>query len=464
MRLGILASEPKESGFGMKKLSIGIAVVLVALLGFQPVAAMSEEIAPTPGPRIIGGTTASIRQVPWQVALIYSPLPGDWQFCGGSILSSVWVLTAAHCVEDFAAEDLDVLAGKSQLSELSPSPERVMVSEIIIHPNYFPGPDPDAYDWRHDIALLRLSSPLNLTSRSGARAIALPGTAVKTGASARISGWGDTVSDPDVTSYPSNLRYADLRILADSACENVYGTDTYEASLMVCAGVSEFSIDTCQGDSGGPLATRISNTWYLHGVTSFGAGCAQDPFPGVYTEVFAHRDWIVSEIWAEPSITEMSPSIAPRGAPVVITGTGLSGITSVRVGSTSATFSIDSDSQITFFVPSRANSGDFVTVSNPAHNVSYGPLTIVAPPKINSVQPRSISVGTRVTVTGSGFVEGGTTVTIGGRGWSLPLSDVTVSASQITGVIPVGARTGSLVVTTAYGSDNRKVTIKNLRR
>lgn len=444
----------------MKTRSLGIAVLTV-VLGIQPLAAASSDPSLTPAPRIIGGGTATIGQAPWQVALLDTSDPNDFQaqFCGGSILNARWVLTAAHCVEGEVAANIDVLVGDATLSEVEKSPARIGVANIIIHLGY----DSDS-GWQNDIALLRLSEDLDLGGSSDARAVALPSASVSSGTSVRISGWGDVNSNPYVYAYPSELQVAQVTVFSDDTCRRAYGRSTYTNSLMLCAGVSSYTVDTCQGDSGGPLASQVSGVWTLHGVTSFGNGCAQRGYPGVYTEVFAYRSWINSFIWSAPEIDTMTPSTAARSSSVTINGENLSGVSGVRVGSTSASFSVISDTELTFVVPARAVSG-VVIVSNPGHNVSAGTLTIPAPPSISGTSPNSISVGTRITVTGSGFIDGATAVTVPGSSGALSLLDITVvSTTQLTGVIPTGARTGNLVITTEFGSANKRVTIRAPRR
>lgn len=444
----------------MKTHALGVAV-LTAVLGMQPLPSSSSDLASSPSPRIIGGATATISQAPWQVALLDDTKPNDFQaqFCGGSILNTRWVVTAAHCVEGAEAENLDVLVGEASLSTLGKSPERVSVANIIIHPEYDSGSG-----WQNDIALLRLAGDLNLSESPGARAISLPDSSVRRGTAARISGWGDVNRSDLVASYPTDLQFAQVAVFSDDTCRNSYGRSTYSSSLMLCAGVPSYNIDTCQGDSGGPLASQVSGVWTLQGITSFGNGCAQMSYPGVYTEVFAYKGWINSLIWAAPVIESMTPANTTTGSTVTIEGANFSGLSGVRVGSATATYSVLSDRELTFVVPWGATSGE-VVISNPGHSVSAGTLTIPAPPSITRVSPSSVSVGTRITVTGSGFVDGATAITISGSSGAISLLDVRVERStQLTAVIPAGARSGNITITTEFGSASKRVSVRGPRR
>jgi hypothetical protein len=223
-------------------------------------------------PRIIGGGPIPIAAAPWQVAIVTpsSQAPGsafDRQFCGGSLLTSTLVLTAAHCVADEgggmtrSASDFAVVAGRTNLS--SNEGAEVPVSDYT----YFVGGggaqlyDPRTQAW--DAVLLKLAAPAPGVPIKIAGADEAP--AWGTGRAATISGWGSTQDRG--AGYPDPLQAATVVIQPDSACRAIGPLDP----TTLCAGRALGDSDTCDGDSGGPLTvTLASGESRLVGDTSYG--------------------------------------------------------------------------------------------------------------------------------------------------------------------------------------------------
>jgi trypsin len=219
-------------------------------------------------PRIVGGSPASVSQYPWVVALATS---SGFQFCGGSLISSTLVATAAHCVAGRSPADLRVVAGRTDLSQ--PGGAVVDVTQIWVHPSY------TAPERGGDAALLSLDRALSYQTVSPAqrsdRELYAPGTM------ATVVGWGRIVEDGPQSVH--QLQAARVPLLSDAECRAAYG-DLYNPRAMVCAGYPQGGVDACQGDSGGPLMAGGK----LIGLVSWGDGCARPGRPGVYTRVSSY--------------------------------------------------------------------------------------------------------------------------------------------------------------------------------
>ena len=277
------------SAAALTALTIAIAPAVAAP---EPSARQGAEFSP----RIINGGPIGVASAPWQVALVDATKADNYkaQFCGGSLLSSTTVATAAHCVPGLAPSAVQVLAGVGSLAE---STTRIGVSAIVSHPSYNAGTS------ENDVAILTLQTPVSLDGVSRA-AIALPPPGPSStswppaGTSAFVSGWGNTSTSG--SAYPTQLQGVTVRVLTDpstAACGSYPDPvgNAYDATTMLCAADTDPARDSCQGDSGGPLAIERSGTWTLAGVVSWGYGCANPAYPGVYARVTTYRDWLLGQ-------------------------------------------------------------------------------------------------------------------------------------------------------------------------
>jgi trypsin len=235
-------------------------------------------LAPLTGAQaVVGGTTASEGQFPFMASVQDGT---GFAFCGGSVIASGWVLTAAHCVPNADASDLYVVTGRTDLSATSKG-QRIKVSKVFVNPAYA--------NSAHDSALLQLSSP------TSAPPIVLAGASDNdleaTGAPVTVAGWGDTL--PTMGLFASNqLAYANLNVVSDSECGQT--NLGFDGPTGVCA--AALLKDSCQGDSGGPLFALKAGRKVQVGIVSYGQSCALPKFPGVYSEVNNSqiRGWITS--------------------------------------------------------------------------------------------------------------------------------------------------------------------------
>ncbi|NGO09498.1 serine protease [Streptomyces sp. HC44] len=234
-----------------------------------------------PGTRIIGGVEQSDGSQPFMAALLEkgSANPQDRQFCGGSLLDSGVVMTAAHCVEGTKAKDIETVVGRTVLSKKNQGQLR-KVTEIVVHPRYAKG------EGAYDMALLMLDRPV-----TGIAPVHLPtaGTdaLIRPGAKATVIGWGNT--NTEVPTHPDRLRAVDVPIVSHIECKASY--PQYDSKVNMCAGVE--GKDSCQGDSGGPIFRKLQGRKgvYQVGIVSYGDGCAEQGAPGVYTYTGSAKLW-----------------------------------------------------------------------------------------------------------------------------------------------------------------------------
>jgi len=232
------------------------------------------------GSRIVGGTNAAKGELPWQVGLVSNN--GRTPFCGGTLLSSDTVLTAAHCKT--SVSNFQVVVGEHDVTR-SDGEQRIRPSAWIQHENY------NSRTTNYDFAIVKLASPVAFSDR--VNPICLPSSTKNyDSVLATVSGWGTLYSGG---SQPSILQKVNVPTMSNGQCmtNTAYGRGDITAQ-MICA--ADSNKDSCQGDSGGPMVTNEGNHFSIIGVVSWGYGCAQANAPGVYARVTNQLGWIQSKI------------------------------------------------------------------------------------------------------------------------------------------------------------------------
>jgi secreted trypsin-like serine protease len=254
-----------------RKTAVAIAATAAAA-ATALTAAPSAVAAPQP---IVGGTTTTTSAYPFMMQITDA---SQNQFCGGTLVSPTKVVTAAHCMVGETTSSVRVVGGRTYLNGTNGTVARV--SKIWIHPNY------TSATRGEDVAVLTLSTSMPYAT---AKYVSSTDTSVYTaGTTARVLGWGTTSQNG---SSSNQLRTATVPIVSDTSCRGSYGSD-FVASEMVCAGYSSGGVDTCQGDSGGPLLVG----GVLAGITSWGEGCAQAGYPGVYTRLTTFSSLVTAQV------------------------------------------------------------------------------------------------------------------------------------------------------------------------
>ncbi|XP_017797661.1 PREDICTED: trypsin-7-like [Habropoda laboriosa] len=241
-------------------------LILLAALATANAASLTLDL----DPRIVNGENVKAGEIPYQVSLQTQ----GRHFCGGSVLNANYVLTAAHCVENQKAENIDVIAGTINLQS---RPSVHKAEKIVKHEKYNP-----SNNWINDIALIKVKTPFVPSSQISFVPLPRLNEAVSANSVAVVSGWGRLRSGGPTT---NQLQKARIYITDQNVCKKAYGNifDT-----QICANYPSNEKGACQGDSGGPLTVNGK----IVGIVSWSRGCGLPNYPTVYTRVPSYVSWI----------------------------------------------------------------------------------------------------------------------------------------------------------------------------
>jgi hypothetical protein len=235
--------------------------------------------------------------------------PGEYPYfattksnaCGASLIHPDILLTAAHCQDDFA-RDTVVYVGAHELDTLATSAEKRTIIRQYPHPD------------NHDLMLFQLNKPVDtlpvVTLNSDPD---LP----RLNATLTAIGFGATSTEPLI--YSESLMAVDVYPIDPDTCVRQYNdTVTVDPDTMLCAGRSLPNHDSCNGDSGGPLLDKATGKQV--GIVSFGKGCGDPDFPGVYTRISTYTSWIhdrICELSAVPPADCPAPNSTAKAVELI---------------------------------------------------------------------------------------------------------------------------------------------------
>lgn len=338
------------SGPGWQSLVL-LTLTIIALALTQPASAQDQQ---TPTVRIVGGNVVPDGRYPFMAAVFFQREGNSFSLgCGGSLINSRWIITAAHCVVDAQTlqqrvpSSIGVLTGTNDVS--SDDGEFIIAQRVVVHPDYNPS------TFHSDIALVELSQD------ASSQLIALP-TATSdvplVDESTIVAGWGTTAEGGQLS---ADLLEVTLPVVSHASCLSFYPL-SLDQRVHVCAGgFTTGGRDSCQGDSGGPLFVTRDDLWVQAGVVSFGLGCARPGIPGVYTRMTSFVDWVRGFV-PDAIIVDSTPNDGPPPDDSPVTDPTIPWLTASSPESSGSV----AQGQVVFFEVSDAQRVELVTTSGDA--------------------------------------------------------------------------------------------------
>ncbi|XP_073697638.1 tryptase-like [Garra rufa] len=242
--------------------------------------------------RIVGGNNATVGSWPWQVSIHIIGRDGG-HICGGTLITKDWVLSAAHCFQEIRAPDMYKMYFGLLKQSSSNHCENRTPRRILIHSKY------NSATFDNDIALIELKSSVTFLYNISPVCLAAAHSSFDAGTESWVTGWGFLQYSKyhDDKKLSDTLQEVMVPVVNNSDCENAYKNITSITDNMICAGLlNQEGKDACQCDSGGPMVSSNGFLWIQSGIVSFGKGCGEPKYPGVYTRVSQYQKWIESSI------------------------------------------------------------------------------------------------------------------------------------------------------------------------
>lgn len=278
-------------------MTITKAVILSMLAASAKTSSVFAEPDLVVSPRIVGGQRANPGEYPYFV---------EMGTCGGALIAPDAVLFAAHCGD---WKDRQISIGAYRTQTLEEGAQERFCDVWIPDPKY----GTEGSSINYDFALCKLNEPVVIDESKVTLVLNEEDSVPATGENLEVMGLGALASG---ASGPEYLHEVTVPVVSNADCNAGNSYDGEITDIMLCAGFPDVGgKDSCQGDSGGPIVKRTFRDGRFvdtHvGVVSWGYGCADVNFPGVYARTSKRADWIKQTVCDEFKSTASFCSNSP---------------------------------------------------------------------------------------------------------------------------------------------------------
>lgn len=236
---------------------------------------------------------------PW---VVYLEIPtsnstGAFPRCVGTLIHESFVLTAAHCLHNLAAQDIELYFGNVYIPTLeqcvsSDECYKRRAKQLIVHKDY------NKHNRLNDIALIWLNEAITPSEDVVPACLPLSSNIADSLQHVVSLGWGQTAQGD----MSDSKRMVMLNVIPPNECSrqmknyNSYRLDDTMLLKFICTVGHTSGQDVCNGDSGAPLLSTYDKKYYVAGIVSFGPKCGTEIAPGASVRVSEYKDWILLQL------------------------------------------------------------------------------------------------------------------------------------------------------------------------
>ncbi|XP_061496242.1 acrosin-like [Rhineura floridana] len=268
--------------------------------------------------RIVGGSDVPPGAWPWMVSFQLSTRTGTINTCDGSLISSRWVLSSAHCFEKKKYIPwYRVVIGATRISDPGPDAQRRSIKRVVEHELYKNELLSLNGGVHNDISLVELDRPVNCSDYIQPACLPDKSVTVSLLTHCYVSGFGSM--EVKTGKRPEILQEGSVNLIPKETCSRMEWWYRRILDENLCAGHEDGGAATCRRDSGGPLMCRekMSERYWVVGVASWGApDCGAPQQPSVFISTQSYLDWI-KQMTMEDLSTPNRPQLkaTPRPPP-----------------------------------------------------------------------------------------------------------------------------------------------------